>query len=171
MKSGNFLRHFLPKGPSGKSLLTVFLFLYLLLPGHDIYHAWAGTSAPLRVSAWVKGHTEAKTEPLALEITVTPADTSKGYVEIKAAMRVEIRTNTPYIVDFEPLPAPFEGLLVSGMGNEFHIERTGGFITREPEGTREAKVYLLGFKFVLARDAVPGRYPITDLLNIGPWGP
>jgi len=161
-----------------RKILLIFLFLASLFIPHE---SRAAASAPMQVSVQVKAHMEARIERLAPEVIVTAADIANGYVEIGAAIRLEIRTNTGYICDFPPLPVPFEGIIVtgmgptgmgpSGMGNEFYIDKNGGFITREPEEGIEARTYLLGLKFVLAENAVPGTYPLTDLLHVSPSVP
>ncbi len=105
------------------------------------------------------------------DLNVSPEDVSRGYVDIPAAFRVEVRENSPrgYLFFFEesgvPYP-PVERVSVRGLGTEIEIGPGGGFVPR-PHARGPVSVEL-SFRFSLSRDASPGTYPWPLSVSVRP---
>jgi len=104
-------------------------------------------------------------------LNVTPEDVSRGYVDVPAASRVEVRVNSPrgYLLVFEesgvPEP-PVERVSVRGLGTEIEIGPGGGFVPRpHTHGPVSAE---LSYRFSLSRDARPGTYPWPLSVSVRP---
>lgn len=90
------------------------------------------------------------------ELVVTHADILRGYVEVKSASRIEIRSNVFFFLRFIGLREPFEKVYIRGFGRDVLI------------GPRESSLFLpdirgfatfdLSYKFFLSKDAQPGTY-------------
>lgn len=92
------------------------------------------------------------------ELIVTNADIARGYVEIKAASRIEIRNNSQsgFLIAFEGLGMPFKEVYVQGLGNEVQVSSGTGWIPQP--FTRGGVTVELSYRFVLAEGAEPGTY-------------
>lgn len=119
-------------------------------------------SARVRVSAAVLPRTKVAVHGQPPALVVTPADVRRGYVEVARASRIEMASNDPrgYLLVFEPLggpESPVRGAIVDGLDRQVQVGPGGGWVPRPPvRGVVSAE---LSFRFVLAEDARPGRYP------------
>ena len=104
-------------------------------------------------------------------LNVTTEDVSRGYVDVPAASRVEVRENSPrgYLLVFaecgvpEPLVARVS---VRGLGTEIEVGPGGGFVPRpHARGPVSAE---LGYRFSLSREARPGTYPWPLSVSVRP---
>lgn len=138
--------------------------------GADVAHATESTGASkarVTVTARVLAHASIKFLYQAPELVVTNSDISRGYVEISAASRIELKSNNPdgYMLVFEGTNGQVDlvkEINVQGLGREVQIDAHGGWIVLPNEGlapvTKE-----LSYRFVLSENAQPGSYmwPLT----------
>lgn len=129
------------------------------------------SSASIEVSASILPRTTLSIRSQPRLLVVTPGDIRRGYVEVAAASRIEIRSNDPrgYLLVFENRggpEAPFREILVRGLEREVQIGRGGGWIPRtDARGPVAAE---LSYRFSLEKDVVPGNYPWPLLLSVRP---
>jgi hypothetical protein len=137
---------------------SVFLYSVVFLLCLPALSPAGSASAPLSVSVHVKGYAKALLEPANLTVVLATEDVQRGEADL--ALSLNIKANTEYILEFAPLPAPYEVLAVTGLGNEFHIEKEGGFVTRKPVNGVEEKTYFVHLKLLLSKKTAPGSYPL-----------
>lgn len=91
------------------------------------------------------------------ELIVTYADVARGYVDVPAASRIEVTTNSPrgYLLVFEVADGLFREVAVNGLGREVRIAGSGGFVPQPP--ARGASIEL-SYRFLLSDSARPGTY-------------
>ena len=133
----------------------------------------SGTSATARIQVTATVPARATLTVLHQEtvLNVTPEDVSRGYVDVPAASRVEVRENSPrgYLLVFEGsgVPeSPVERVSVRGLGGEIEIGPGGGFVPRpHARGPVTAE---LNYRFSLSANARPGIYPWPLSLSVRP---
>lgn len=143
--------------------------------GADIAHAAESTGASkarVTVTAMVLAHSSIKFLYQAPELVVTNSDISRGYIEIPAASRIELKNNNPngYMLVFEGTNGQvnlLKEINVQGLGRELQIDVHGGWIVLPNEGlapvTKE-----LSYRFVLSENAQPGSYMWPLTLSVRP---
>ena len=90
------------------------------------------------------------------ELVITQADILQGYVEIKSASRIEIRSNVFFFLRFNGLGEPFEEVFIQGFGKELLInKRESSFFLPDVRGFA---TFELSYKFFLSGNAQPGTY-------------
>lgn len=138
--------------------------------GADVAHAAespGASKAKVTVTARVLAHASIKFLYQAPELVVTNSDISRGYIEIPAASRIELKSNNPggYMLVFEGMNGQIDlvkEIYVQGLGREVQIDAHGGWIVLPNEGlvpiTKE-----LSYRFALSENAKPGSYmwPLT----------
>jgi hypothetical protein len=95
------------------------------------------------------------------DLVVTNADIARGYVEVRAGSRIEVRNNSPagYLLVFEGVGGEsdvFAGITIEGLGSEVRIGPGGGWIPRSY--APGPAVMELSYRFALQRNASPGTY-------------
>lgn len=151
-----------------KIIVQIIIFAGILLAAlslsavPDVLSSSAGSahsnSAKITVTATVPARASLKILHQASELVVTNDDISRGYIEVSAASRIEVRNNSQagYLLTFEGLAAPFREVYVQGLGNEVQISSGTGLIhQRYTKGTVTTE---LSYRFVLAENAEPGTY-------------
>lgn len=129
--------------------------------------AAAQKSAAIQVSVTVVPNARMHTHHQTQQFTISAADVSRGHVEIPAASRFSVRSNSPagYRIDFHPLGDFFESAHVAGLGNVVRLGADGGSIAQRgplpPDLTHE-----LSFRFTLRPGTLPGLYPWPLLLSV-----
>lgn len=129
--------------------------------------AAAQKSAAIRVSATVVPSARMHKHHQTQQFTISAADITRGHVEIPAASRFSVTSNSPagYRIDFHPLGDFFESAHVAGLGNVVHLGADGGSIVQRgplpPDLTHE-----LSFRFTLRPGTLPGLYPWPLLLSV-----
>ena len=143
--------------------------------GADVAHAVESTvasKARVTVSARVLAHASIKFLYQAPELVVTNSDISRGYIEIPAASRIELKNNNPdgYMLVFEGTNGQvnlIKEIYVQGLGREVQIDAYGGWIVLPNEGlapiTKE-----LSYRFALSENAQPGSYIWPLTLSVRP---
>ncbi|MGQ9569922.1 MAG: hypothetical protein ACUVUQ_03580 [Thermodesulfovibrionales bacterium] len=90
------------------------------------------------------------------EVVISHADIMRGYVEIKSASQIEVRSNVFFFLRFSGLEDPFEEVFVQGFGKEILINKSGNaFFLPEVRGYA---TFELSYKFLLSKNAQPGTY-------------
>lgn len=123
------------------------------------------------VTATVKAHTTLKVFYQNPELIVTNADISRGYVEVRAASRIEVKNNVAagYLLVFDGINGPlrpFSQVYVQGLGREVQIGLGGGWIPQPYTGG--AVTMELSYRFILSEDAQPGTYAWPLTLSVRP---
>jgi hypothetical protein len=127
----------------------------------------AQASSAMPVSVTVIANAKIRNEYQVSQLKVTERDVSRGYVDIQDASRFSVSTNSRvgYLLEFHPLSHLFESVEVSGLGSPVQLGADGGAIVQRgplPSGS----THVLGFRFILSQDTVPGNYPWPLLLSI-----
>jgi hypothetical protein len=124
-------------------------------------------SAAMPVSVTVIANAKLKSSYQATQIKVTAADVVRGYVEVPAASRFTVATNSRsgYLLEFHPVGNLVESVQVGGLGNAVQLGADGGIIVQRgipsPNLTHE-----LSFRFSLSPDTLPGNYPWPLALSV-----
>jgi hypothetical protein len=103
-----------------------------------------------------------------LEVVVSPEDVGRGYVEIPEPTRVQVSSNSPmgYTLLLVPQSTWFSGLTVRCADAEVTMGADGGAIVeRRHAGASSLE---LNFRFALASELPPGRYPWPLHLAVQP---
>jgi hypothetical protein len=132
--------------------------------GADEAHAAASgnTSAKITISATVREHTSVQVLAQAQELVVTNADITRGYVEVPAATRINVKSNNPagYLLTFEVMSGPsplFDAVNVLVGGREVQLSPIGGGWVPQPY-VRGGVTQDVTYRFALSKNAQPGIY-------------
>lgn len=129
----------------------------------------AQTSAAIPVSVSVIANAKMQTHYQATQFKISKADVARGYVEVPAASRFEVSTNSRsgYLMEFYPVGNLFESVQVESFGNTVQFGADGGTIVQRgllPQNLTQE----LSFRFTLSADTLPGSYPWPLLLSVRP---
>lgn len=96
-------------------------------------------------------------QPSAVEVTA--ADVTRGYVDVPAATRIAVRSNSPagFQFEFASNGEFLRGVQVRGLGGNVQLGPDGGFV-RHTIGRAVDTVLDLAFRFDLTPDARAGVY-------------
>ena len=124
-------------------------------------------SAAMGVSVTVIANAKLRIDYQATQLTITSSDVARGYIQVSAASRFSVATNSRsgYLMEFYPIGNIFQSVAVDGLGNAVQLGSEGGAIVQRyplpPELTQE-----LSFRFTLHQDTQPGTYPWPLQLSI-----
>ncbi len=90
------------------------------------------------------------------ELIITQADILRGYVEVKSASRIEIRSNVFFFLRFNVLGEPFKEVYIRGFDRDVLVDPKSNSIFL-PD-LRGFAAFELSYKFFLSKDAQPGTY-------------
>jgi hypothetical protein len=123
--------------------------------------------AALAVSVTVIANARMQPSYQATQLTITEADVARGYVEVAAASRFSVRTNsrTGYLMEFHPLTDIFESVHVAGLGSAVQFGADGGSVVQRSL-TASNLDHELSFRFTLRSQARPGLYPWPLQLSV-----
>ncbi len=126
-------------------------------------------SATLLVSATVIANARVRTDYQATQLSISANDVARGYVEISAASRFSVVTNSRsgYLLEFYPVGNLFESVQVNGLGSVVQLGADGGAIVQRGP-LPPNRIHELSFRFSLSPDARPGNYPWPLLLSVRP---
>lgn len=131
--------------------------------------AEAGQTASMQVSVAVIANTKVRTDYQATQLKITEADVTRGYIDVPAASRFLVSTNSRsgYLMEFYPIGNLFESVQIEGLGNAVRLGADGGTIVQRdpllPNMTHE-----LSYRFILRPDAQSGSYQWPLLLSVRP---
>ena len=132
-----------------------------LVPASVVRYAHAeGNTTRLNVVARVATFFRMNVEHQTAAIAVTQRDIERGYVEVPAASRFSVITNTQggFIVDFRPRSDVFLSVRVTGLQSPAEFGAHGGTALHNiPHG--QTTIHQLGYRFMLRPDLQPGIYP------------
>jgi len=116
------------------------------------------TNSIIKVSAKVLTQTSLKIIHQIKEIMITSTDIHKGYIDIKDALHIELKSNNPagYMLVFQGLVWPFREISIRGLVKEIQVGPGSTFIYQPY--SRGAISVELDCRFLLAEDAKPGVY-------------
>ena len=119
----------------------------------------ASSSATMTVSAVVVARAIATIESQPASLTISPADLASGYVDVPAAARVHVRTNSAngYLLVFEATAPLFTSVAVAGAGDPVSLPSGNGWVFQPFTATTVDST--LSFRFYLSAGVQPGSYP------------
>jgi hypothetical protein len=126
------------------------------------------THASFTVGARVLATATLQVNSQPLEVVISPEDVSRGFVEIPEPTRVQVSSNSPvgYTLMLMPQSSWFSGLTVRSADAEVTMGADGGAIVeRRHAGASSLE---LTFRFALASELTPGRYPWPLHLSVQP---
>lgn len=127
----------------------------------------AQKSAAMTVSVTVIANAKVRLDYQTTQLNISAADIARGYVDIAAATRFSVHTNSRigYLMEFRPLVNLFESVQVNGLGNAVKLGADGGAIVQR--GPLPPKLsHELSFRFALRSDTRPGNYPWPLMLSV-----
>jgi hypothetical protein len=103
-----------------------------------------------------------------LEVVISAEDVGRGFVEIPEPTRVQVSSNSPmgYTLLLVPQSSWFSGLTVRCADAEVTMGADGGAIVERRQAG--ASSLELTFRFALASELTPGRYPWPLQLVVRP---
>ncbi len=122
--------------------------------------ASAGTAkASLTVSATVVARVLVTQESHPGTVTISPEDVARGWVDVKGATHLQLRTNAAngYLLAFESSQSWFTDVQVMGAGSDVSLGAGNGWVFEPFLGTTVN--FELGYRFNLAPGLQPGSYP------------
>jgi hypothetical protein len=131
------------------------------------FPAQAAQSASMQVSAVVIANIKVHTEHQVAELRITDADLARGFIDVPAASRFVVSTNSRsgYRLEFYPIGDLFESVQIEGLGNPASLGPDGGTIVQrgvaQPNTTHE-----LSYRFTLRAGVQPGSYQWPLLLSV-----
>jgi hypothetical protein len=128
----------------------------------------ASVTGELGVSVTVEARALLDVEYQANSIAITRADIARGYAEVPAGSRIEVRTNSPhgYLLAVQMLGGPFREVFIDGLGAEAQVTGSGGWISQSYSApVTQAE---LSYRFVLSPGATPGVYAWPLALSASP---
>ena len=126
-------------------------------------------TAKIALTATVLEHTSMSILDQLGELVVTNTDIARGYVEVPAASRIQVKSNNPagYLLAFEVMNGPialFNSVNVSVNGREVLLSPGGGWV---PQPFIRGGVTLdLSYRFALSKDAQPGTYNWPIMISV-----
>jgi len=100
------------------------------------------------------------------ELVITYADILRGYVEVKSASRIEVRSNTFFFLKFDGVSKPFREVQIHGFGKDVFLDTKGGSLFLK--NLRGFVTFELTYTFILSNDAQPGTYAWPLLISAHP---
>lgn len=127
--------------------------------------------AKVTVSATVMKHASLKVLAQPAAVVITAEDVARGYVDVAAPAQVAIRSNSPrgYMLEFANEGDFMRGILVRGLSSDVQLSPAGGAVMQSGSATGVTRATLdIGFRFMLAENAVPGTYAWPMRLSVAP---
>jgi len=128
----------------------------------------ATRTAKLAVTARVIPYLQFKLISQVSEITVTEADIQKGYLDVRSASRLELKTNSTngYTLAFDGSLWPFKEVQIQGLSNPLQLN-SGQAVVHQPS-VRGKMIMDLSYRFVLSEDTKTGSYSWPLSLTVLP---
>jgi hypothetical protein len=127
----------------------------------------AQTSAAMGVSVTVVAHAKMQTVFQETQLKISKDDIARGFVEVEAASRFSVSTNSQigYLMEFYPVGEIFDSVQIGGLGSPVHIGADGGAIVQRGQ-LLASFTHELSFRFTLRPEVVPGNYPWPLQLSV-----
>jgi hypothetical protein len=122
--------------------------------------------AHMKVSATVVDSVGVRSVYQAQTLQITAEDVRRGYVEVAAASRFDIRCTRMCLFEFTPTQGFVKTVRVTGLDAAAELDATGAALLHKPAApSREVAI---GYRFTLAPDAQPGVYPWPVAVSVMP---
>jgi len=124
--------------------------------------------AELKVSATVLPFASLNVSNRTQTLVITESDILRGYVDIRAASSIEVKTNTRdgYYLSFELFDASFRQVQVDGLGRSALVGSGSGIVPM-PSSGRVVRMDL-SYRFILSDNVKPGVYPWPMTISVIP---
>lgn len=122
-------------------------------------------NASLQVSAIVIANARVQTDYQATQLTITESDVAQGYIDVPAASRFSVLTNSRsgYLTEFLPIGDVFQAVQIRGMGHTTQLGADGGTVIQR--GALNM-IHELSYRFILRSGLQPGNYPWPLALSV-----
>jgi hypothetical protein len=146
--------------------LVAALFLAISLGPQETYAVMR--TAKLTVSARVIAYLQFNLLSQVSEITITEEDIQRGYLDVRSASRLVLKTNSNagYMMTFEGNLWPFKEVQIQGLSNPVQLN-SGHVIVHQPSNKGQWTVDL-SYRFILSEDTKPGSYSWPLSLSVLP---
>ena len=148
-----------------RRLMIAALLAALFSPGES---EAADVRALMTVSATVVDTVSIRTVHQAENLVITAQDIERGYVEVPAASRFDIRNKGPSLFEVRPLNPLFKSVRVTGPEGTAEFGAAGGTMMQRSLGNAGAVSVSLGYRFELASGITPGAYKWPVSLTVMP---
>jgi len=131
-------------------------------------HVQAGEmTTSISVSATVLPGARMTTHFQASQLTITPADVRRGYVDVDAASNFSVLTNSRngYTLEVSPIGYIYESVKIDGLGASVEVSGDGGAIVKRALIT-PAMSFQLSYRFILRSDVQAGVYSWPIQLSV-----
>lgn len=91
------------------------------------------------------------------DIVVSASDVERGFIEIAAASRMEVRNPGPSVFEFRGVSTLFRRVRISGSAGTAEFGSKGGTLLAQPNRTGLSSV-ALDYRFELSPDTQPGKH-------------
>jgi hypothetical protein len=127
----------------------------------------AGDKTTITVSAIVKASISKTFIHQSRTLTITNDDVNRGYVDVKAATVLQVRTNSRqgYFMIFEGIDGPFSEVWVVDGTRSTVLSKMGGLV-HQPYPGPMGETKELGYKFIISAQIIPGSYPWPMTVNV-----
>ena len=155
-----------PNQHRGILVAVLVLIAIAAAPGSSVLAG--STSATFQVTVTVQTRALLHVESAPAGLLLTETDVQRGYVDLPAASRISVRTNSPtgYLLAFEIAGGPIAEVQVRGLGAETYISSMGGWVARPYTGAVTSAE--LSYRLVLSKAVRPGEYPWPVMLSASP---
>jgi hypothetical protein len=116
-------------------------------------------SSGMGVSVNVVANAVIQSDYQANQLSISPTDVARGYVDAPGGSRFSVRTNgrSGYLMVFYPVGDVFESVQVSGLRTTVHFGSEGGIAVQRVY-PKTGVVHDLNFRFFLNTHTLPGQY-------------
>lgn len=131
----------------------------------------SAASQQLNVTANVLKRASLKVLAQPASVVITPADISRGYVDVPNPAHLAIRNNSAegYVLDFASEGDFIGRIHITGLGNEVQMGPAGGMVPQSGATSPAVNTMVaLTFRFMLSDAAKPGTYPWPMRLSVSP---
>lgn len=152
-----------------RAALPSALALGLMLPLGAL--AAGASETKLTVTATILTHASLITLAQPSSVLVTAADIARGYVDVAAPARVDIKSNSPrgYMLVVTSEGDFVRHTRIKGLGSDVQLGAGGGVIPQPAAGRGMSKATLdLGFRFALTESARQGVYSWPLRIDVAP---
>jgi len=135
-----------------------------LVPSADAGQA----SAPIQVTALVVAGARVQSDYQAAQITISARDIARGHIEVPAAARFSVVTNSRagYVAEFHSVGEIFQSVQIAGFAHPAHLGADGGTVVVQRGPAATSKPYDLSFRFVLNAGVEPGNHPWPLVMSV-----
>ncbi|HEX2827771.1 MAG TPA: hypothetical protein VHP37_15570 [Burkholderiales bacterium] len=145
--------------------LAVLAFAAALIPMNREVHA-EQARAQMRVSATVVDAVGVGSVHQAQRLVITAEDVRRGYVDVPAATRVDLRCSRFCLFEMKPTQDFVRSVRVTGLDTAAEFGPGGGTLLHK--ATAQAPQVAMDYRFTLAPHVAPGAYPWPVALSVMP---